>query len=170
MGRTMRRAHPAKDQTQIGSWWTMTEIRVYGVPVPQGSKRAYTNKHTGRVNVVEAQSARVRSWRQAIIDAALESEGLLTGVREGPVSVIIVFWLPRPKQHYGTGRNASVVKPGAPAYPAAMPDLDKLARAVLDALTDAGCWKDDGQVVVLSAKKLYADGTQPGALILIGEP
>jgi crossover junction endodeoxyribonuclease RusA len=143
----------------------VTEIRVYGVPVPQGSKRAYTNKHTGRVNVVEAQSARVRSWRQAIIDAAAGS-----GYTPGPVSVIVVFWLPRPKQHYGTGKNSAQLKPGAPAYPAAMPDLDKLTRAVLDALTDAGCWKDDGQVVVLSAKKLYADGTQPGALILIGEP
>ena len=145
----------------------MTEIRAYGTPVPQGSKRAYVNKGTGRANVVENDSARVRSWRQAVIDAWHDGRDVL---HLGPVSVDVTFYLPRPKGHYGTGRNAGTVRASALRFPAAMPDLDKLLRAVLDALTDAGCWKDDGQVVAVSAAKRWADGQVPGALIWIGEP
>ena len=35
-------------------------------------------------------------------------------------------------------------------------DVDKLARAVNDALTMAAVWEDDGQVAVIHAYKLYA--------------
>lgn len=44
--------------------------------------------------------------------------------------------------------------------PSVRPDLDKLCRAVLDALTDAGIWHDDSQVCSLSAIKVYADETK----------
>jgi Holliday junction resolvase RusA-like endonuclease len=42
------------------------------------------------------------------------------------------------------------------------PDLDKLTRAVLDGLTRAGVWADDGQVVELRATKCYDDDHPPG--------
>ena len=53
----------------------------------------------------------------------------------------------RPKSHFGTGKNADKVKQSAPVFPATMPDIDKLMRAILDGLTDAQVWLDDGQVV-----------------------
>jgi crossover junction endodeoxyribonuclease RusA len=76
--------------------------------------------------------------------------------------------MPRPKDHYGTGRNSGTVKPSAPINPASMPDLDKLVRCICDALTDAGVWKDDAQVCVLVAAKRYTNGL-PGVLIQIAE-
>ncbi len=45
------------------------------------------------------------------------------------------------------------------------PDLDKLERAILDALTKSGVIKDDALVVDLVASKHYADENRPGVLI-----
>ena len=45
------------------------------------------------------------------------------------------------------------------------PDLDKLLRSVLDALTGI-VWVDDSQVVIISARK---DFGQPGATITFSE-
>jgi len=76
----------------------------------------------------------------------------------GPVYVSISFFLPRPKHHLGTGRNAGVVKPRyVNAWPDASNrnDIDKLTRLVLDAMTGV-IYEDDGQVVACDASKRYA--------------
>ena len=144
-------------------------LRIYipGLPAPQGSKRAIPNRSTGRVSLVES-SARVKPWREDVRAAALDaySGPALTG----PLYVEITFWIPRPRGHYGTGRNADTLRPSAPEYPAGKPDVDKLARAILDALTSAGTWRDDSQVVSLSAAKVYATRDhRPGCRIDIEE-
>ena len=81
----------------------------------------------------------------------------LTGRRmhEGPVSVELCFYLPRGK----TVRRA---------LPAVKPDLDKLVRAVLDALTGY-CYKDDGQAVGVLASKQYAVDEDPGVHITLSK-
>lgn len=147
----------------------MIPLTVYGTPAPQGSKRAFAVRGkggvpTGRVAVVESSHYRVKSWRQAVVDEARKQ---LDGHRPltGPLSLRITFYLPRPKGHYGTGRNSHLVRPGAPAVPAAAPDLSKLLRATEDAMTDAGLWGDDGQVVICAVAKRYADDRPPGAII-----
>jgi Holliday junction resolvase RusA-like endonuclease len=119
-------------------------ITVYGTPAPQGSKRAFAGKN-GRVHVIESSHDRVKSWRQAVIDAAGEvrPDSPLTGALE----VAIVFYLKRPKSHFRTGKNADLLRDGAPPYPDKAPDLSKLARSTEDALSDIGIWADDAQVV-----------------------
>jgi hypothetical protein len=44
---------------------------VYGRPQPAGSKRAFQNKHTGRVQVVDA-NAKAKPWKQEITGTAVE--------------------------------------------------------------------------------------------------
>jgi Holliday junction resolvase RusA-like endonuclease len=140
-------------------------LRVLGTPAPQGSKRAFKHKTTGKLVVVEQQHDRVKSWRQAILDAVENAPGF-----DCPVSLSITFLLERKAGHYGTGRNAGILRPSAPQFPGAMPDLSKLVRATEDALTNAGVWRDDGQVVTLHVAKRWADPvTLPGAIILIKE-
>jgi len=79
-----------------------------------------------------------------------------------------VFRLPRPKGHYGTGRNVAMLKPSAPLFPAGRPDLDKLLRSTFDALGEAGVWGDDAQVVAARGRKVYTTGYEPpGATILV---
>lgn len=145
-------------------------IRVVGSPAPQGSKSAFRNKYTGRIQQVES-SKNVKPWRQDVKDAALqarEQSGHETFT--GPVRVHIVFGFLRTKGHYGSGRNAAALKPSAPPMPCSKStyDIDKLARSTLDALTQAGVFADDAQVYELRAVKVYCEGRElPGANIVI---
>jgi crossover junction endodeoxyribonuclease RusA len=153
------------------------EVIVRGIPAPQGSKNAVKRKDGG-VSLIESSKA-VGPWREAVraqTQAAMLTRGWPKSADRprvqlgGPVQVRAWFWLPRPKGHYRTGRNAHLLRDGAPARPAGTPDLDKLVRAVLDGLTDGGAWKDDGQVVELTARKLYVlPGLTPGCKIEITE-
>ena len=130
----------------------MNTIFVPGTPAPQGSKRVGVNRATGRAVLIEA-SKQVKPWRAAVVEA-WKSTGRET--IPGPVAVWLRFDLVRPRGHYGTGRNARTLRPTAPAYPAVKPDLDKLVRSILDALTTAGAIEDDARVVSLSVSKHYA--------------
>lgn len=142
-------------------------IDVRGVPVPQGSMKAHA---TGNGKVALRYPAKVWEWRsqvqQAVVDTMM-NEGMIEQLT-GPVELRLGFELPRPVSHYGTGKNFNKLKPSAPAWPAKMPDLDKLTRCVCDAITDAGLWADDGQVVVIHAAKRYADRS-PGVRITVTE-
>jgi crossover junction endodeoxyribonuclease RusA len=132
-------------------------ITVRGTPAPQGSKR-----HVGGGRMVEMSKA-VGPWREAV---RAETQRATNGDKpiDGPVLVIIRFYLARPRGHYRTGRNAHLVKDTAPKFPVGRPDIDKLARAVLDGITMGGAWVDDAQVVHMDTVKLYG---QPGCIIEI---
>lgn len=139
----------------------MTIFRVKGIPAPQGSKRAYVNK-TGRVSLVESSKA-VKPWRDAVKSAYMAGKH---GLHTGPVSIEILFLFARPKGHYRSGRNDHILRDSAPSWPSVRPDLDKLIRSTLDALTDAGAIEDDARVVNIGAAKEYAGrGIEPGAVI-----
>jgi Holliday junction resolvase RusA-like endonuclease len=118
---------------------------VYGVPVPQGSTKAFVPKGWKRP-IITHDSARTKPWRQAIVDAALAQLDGHPPI-EDPVRLTVRFYLPRPKS-----------APRRVVWPAKLPDLDKLVRAVCDALTAAGVWRDDAQVVSLTASKAFAGG------------
>jgi Holliday junction resolvase RusA-like endonuclease len=78
---------------------------------------------------------------------------------EGALELVCVFYVPRPKSHFGTGRNAKILKDSAPAYPTSrnLGDWDKLARAVGDALTQAKVIADDKLVVTPMPLKRWGD-------------
>lgn len=142
-------------------------FEVLGTPAPQGSKRGFVNPKNGRVILVES-SAKVRPWRQDVKAAALDAIASIPGFQAlgGPLEVTIEFRLPRPGYHYGTGRNSNQLKPTAPTYVDKKPDLDKVERSTLDALTEAGVFRDDAQVAVFPTSKVYANGA-PGAWIRV---
>jgi Holliday junction resolvase RusA-like endonuclease len=135
----------------------MIEFRVYGLPVPQGSKKVI------RGNLIEMSDARLRSWRQDV--AAQAHQAMSRPPWKEAIQIELGFFFPRPKNHYGTGRNSEKLKALAPAYPAVHPDLDKLVRSVLDALSGV-CFEDDRQVVFVRAMKQYDDS--PGLLCDVG--
>jgi Holliday junction resolvase RusA-like endonuclease len=146
---------------------TPLTITVVGHPAPQGSKR-----HVGRGIMVEA-SKRLVPWRQDVKHAALEALAAApwwdTDARA--VAMHVVFAVPRPKYHYQTGKNASLLRAGAPDLVGVKPDLDKLLRSTCDALTAAGAYADDCRVAQIYAVKCYP-GTysapaRPGAHITL---
>lgn len=125
---------------------SVISFTVPGKPAPQGSKR-----HVGRGILIES-SREVGPWRERIALAAhnamyVAGQPLLGGA----VDVRLEFVMPRPKS---TPRDT----------PAAIkrPDIDKLARAVLDAITSVVI-ADDSQVVGLRAtKRLALPDENPG--------
>jgi crossover junction endodeoxyribonuclease RusA len=136
-------------------------FRVDGIPAPQGSKR-----YLGNGAMVES-SKRVAPWRADIRTAAEQAlNGHHAGMWDAPLSVTLGFVFPRPKSHYRTGRNADQLRDKAPHEHTGKPDLDKLIRAVLDALTGV-VWADDAHIVELDAAKGWADDTHPGVQITI---
>jgi Holliday junction resolvase RusA-like endonuclease len=84
----------------------------------------------------------------------------------GPVEITIWFGMPRPKSHYGTGRNKGVLKGSAPGYPVVKPDEDNLKKFVYD-LFNGRVWGDDRQVCRSICEKAYAD--RPRTEILVRE-
>ena len=134
----------------------MTErigIRVYGLPIPQGSKTANRFGH----GVRDANAQRLGPWRRKVKEHAadvLRYHDTITG----PVRVWVRFTFTRPPAHYRTGRNAHLLRDQAPRLPIGhgLGDIDKLQRAIFDALTDAGAWSDDRLIVEVRARKLYA--------------
>lgn len=143
----------------------MTRFFVPGVPVTQGSKRAAVKR--GRAVMWEDRAAALKPWRDAITwHARAARVQIPTGT---PVAVELEFVLPRPRGHYGTGRNRGQLRPSAPTRPAVKPDVDKLARAALDALTASGIYHDDAQVAALYVTKVYATRGGPGVWIGVEE-
>ena len=137
----------------------MIDVFIPGIPVPQGSSRAFVRG--GRAFVTSA-NPHLRPWRAtlaaAIADATIGAEQLT-----GPVGVDLDFTFPRPASHFGKRG----LRGTAPLFPCGRPDVDKCARAVLDALTDAGAIRDDAQVVELAAVKSY--GEHPGVRVFVRE-
>lgn len=123
------------------------EFRVYGDPVPQGSTRAFVVK--GKP-VITSTARGLGAWRNAIASAVV---GRTVPVG-GAFDVDLVFILARPKS-----LPKKVTRPVVHKN-----DIDKLARAALDALTHI-VWDDDGQVVTLMAEKRYATPECPPGLI-----
>lgn len=116
-------------------------IKVLGIPGPMGSK-SFKGMRGGKAIMVES-SKKVKPWREAVKWAAREHAVHLEMLR-GPLSVTMVFTLPRPKS-----------APKSRLWPDRKPDLDKLIRSTCDALTDSGVIEDDARIVELKVSKQF---------------
>lgn len=129
----------------------MGSFFVAGDPRPQGSKRLVRLRN-GRTAMIDAGKG-LKEWRRAIAQQAhAHTATRLTG----DVRVNMLFVFARPKSHLD---SKGQVKPSAPARPRKL-DLDKLARAVCDALTGVA-YDDDRQVAILLAERRYTDWEEP---------
>lgn len=140
----------------------MTECTFFvpGIAKTAGSKRAFYNKKLGRAMIVDACDN--KDWKTAV---GWYARSVWTGPpTEQPVSLTVRFVMRRPKDHYGTGKNAGTLKPGAPEWHTSKPDSTKLLRCLEDALTGI-IWKDDAQICQQFVSKTYGD--TPGAMVTI---
>jgi Holliday junction resolvase RusA-like endonuclease len=140
---------------------------VTGDPVPQGSHRIVgrlpkvAGARPRRGRIVDSNKALV-PWRRLVaFQAHRAAVRDLPTPFEGPLVLTVAFTL---------RKGPSVRR----TWPAVKPDLDKLVRAIGDALSDAGnVWGDDGQVVTIVASKWYVGQGQhaldiPGVTVTVG--
>ena len=131
---------------------------VPGEPITEGSTRAFASGQ--RVVVTHDRGRELDQWRIKVAHAA-ERAARKAGWEpryDGPVEVATAFLLPRPKSAKGR------------VFPHVKPDLDKLQRAVGDALAPykrPGVLRDDSRIVAWRASKDYADGYKPGVLVYV---
>lgn len=125
----------------------MDTFVVLGQPVPQGSM-----KHVGGGRIV-SKSPKLKEWREKIAQVVREQAG--EPAHPDPVSVTVIFSFNKPK----------TVTRKLPTVP---PDLDKLQRAIGDALSiDVKYLQDDAQIIEWHAQKVY--GTPAGVVIQISK-
>lgn len=139
---------------------------VGGVPIPQGSKRIGRNRATKKPVLIDDNGAKLHPWRAFV---AVNARQGMSGQEmfDCPVRVDLAFYMPRPAGHF---LKSGELKPGAPVWCSVKPDIDKLERAVFDALTAAGVWKDDSRAVLVHKSQRYAGpGHAPGVSVLVTE-
>lgn len=117
---------------------------VYGHPEPGGSKKGVTwHAKDGRsgTNVIDA-NPKAGKWRDHVAEVTGK---LWEGHRliDDPIWVQFVFYVARPKGHYGAKGN---LLPSAPKWPAVRPDALKLARVAEDGMTGQ-VYRDDALIV-----------------------
>ncbi|CAB4199560.1 Rus Holliday junction resolvase [uncultured Caudovirales phage] len=127
-------------------------IKVLGKPEPQGSSRAFV---VNGKPIITSANKNLKPWR-TVVEWEARSQWQGEKPLDGAIQVSLDFRLHKPKS---VKRDVPTVKP----------DLDKMIRSVLDALTAAHVWHDDAQVWAVDATKQYADEDHPeGVIIRIG--
>ena len=132
-------------------------FHVYGTPMPKGSTTRMPNGGTIPAGTT-ASRKRMSEWRTDIRNEAIDAMGEMKP-SIGAVRIMMEFQLPYPIssiRKYQFGWLPHTKKP----------DVDKLMRMMLDALTGI-VWKDDSQVCFSTVNKVYSWNNQPGCDVVV---
>lgn len=131
-------------------------IFIPGIPAAKGNIR-YLGQRGGRAILTDA-TKNLKPWDSHVRTALADDAGHPRAYFDGAVHVELQFVMPRPMSTPKRITPPAVKKP----------DLDKLQRAVFDAISSAGVWRDDSQVVSVTATKRIAEiGETPGLVLLL---
>lgn len=145
MATTKRKPSPTLGQEKQGLNTVLADALVEGKPQPKGSMRGFV--HKGRAVLTTANKG-LKPWTTRVVKELKKS-----------------IWLDEPYPYaVRVSIYASFVPPKSRSSDEPMiqkPDIDKVARAVLDAIVEAGVICDDKQVVFLMVSKRYSEtGTE----------
>lgn len=135
---------------------------------PKGQPRPRAFAFHGKARVFDPGTA--EGWKGQVAIAAKDAWDGRPFTQA--VVVRLTFVMRRPKGHF---RSNGELKPAAPYYHTGKPDVDNLAKAVLDALTTLGMWRDDAIVYEMHVLRCYegttgTDGTahsSPGCWVTV---
>ena len=121
------------------------KIFIPGEPIAQ--PRAKVSTKNGFARAYTERDHPIHAYKQAIRLAYVNAGG---EALEGPVEIRVACWFKRPTSHSKKRREHREPK-------ISKPDLDNLAKAILDALNEIA-YNDDGQVCRLTVEKWYIGG------------
>lgn len=158
-------SNPANSRANVDDVAMACEFFVHGIPLTQGSKTPFGGEHHGKA---------LKDWRDDVATMALAVRGVHWRPQLGeryPVRLTCVFTVARPDSHMadstveidGVQRRAFGKK--AFPRPLAKPDLDKLQRAVGDAISKDVLVHDDAEIVEWRPFKVYARDGISGVFI-----
>lgn len=140
----------------------MTPIQFFARGIPKGQPRPKAFARGGHAAVYDPGTA--EGWKGQV---ALAARPFLKSIPpdHSPLALRLDFFMPRPKGHFKFTKSGGsmILREPAPAYHAGKPDADNLAKAVMDALTQLGIWRDDACVVDLRVRKFYVRASDPDA-------
>jgi len=124
------------------------KLKILGVPKPQPRHRHFQRgKFKGTYDPAKGD-------KQSFLYLVLEQAP--SAPLDEPLRVDIDFFFPRPKGHYGTGKNSGVLKATAPTNHISRPDIDNLRKFVMDAMNKV-FWRDDSIICEGHTRKIYSD-------------
>jgi Holliday junction resolvase RusA-like endonuclease len=129
----------------------MISFFINGIPKPQARARTFMRKGAKFPTTWSPKS----DWFSVVYATALANRP--KAPLDGPLCVELSLYLPKPKS-----------APKSKERPDVRPDLDNYEKAILDALTQAGIWTDDGRICELHSAKFYAK-LQSGCKVEIKE-
>lgn len=136
----------------------MKSMEFIAIGLPKAQPRAKACIRGKRAGVYDPGTA--NDWKSIVRAAALEEWDRVQFTEA--IMVSVTFFMPRPKSHY----TKKGLKPDAPYYVTSKPDLDNLEKALLDALTNIGLWRDDAQVVSVKKMKAYTEWPPHAAVVI----
>jgi crossover junction endodeoxyribonuclease RusA len=152
--------HAVEETT--GKIW---RFEVEGKPIPQGSWVAFISKSTGHAMAKPSNERELLAWREQVaLTAQAQRPGWLREPLDCPVFVALNFVRVRGDDYLADGHT---LRRGAPRYPATAPDVDKLTRAMLDALTGVAFINDSRVVSCVAVKRFAEIGEAEGVLVEI---
>lgn len=125
----------------------MLQFHIDGDPVPKG--RPKFTKVGGFVRTYTPK--KTADYETKVRGTAQEAMGP-TDVLETPVAVYLYIRLPIPQSHSKKRQEACL---SGREKPIKKPDIDNLAKSILDGMNRV-VWKDDSQIVSLHVTKVYA--------------
>lgn len=122
---------------------------IAGDAVPSGRPRVTRTGHVYK----PAKSREYETEAANHIAAQYKQQGGIAPIGE-PVKLIITEYRRIPQRITGYARQEAIA---GHVRPDTKPDIDNAVKAVMDAMTKAGVWQDDKQVVCLQAEKKYGE-------------
>lgn len=85
-----------------------------------------------------------------------------------PMFIVVELFFTRPKAHYGTGKNADMLKSWAPMVHTNKPDKDNCDKFIMDALSKV-FWTDDALIVGGLTLKHYSSRPRTEVKVFVVE-
>ena len=114
------------------------------------SQKRHRHAKRGRRIITYAPSSEDKKKFKMQVQSKIKGKPL-----KRPISLVLCFYMKRPKKHYRTGKFAHILKKNSPVVCIQKPDIDNLIKFVLDACNDL-LWEDDKLVYEIQARKVYS--------------
>lgn len=127
---------------------TQIKLTVLGIPKAQGRHKHFQR---GKFSGTYDPSREKKETFASILQDDAPETPIAT-----PIALELIFYMPRPKAHYGSGSKSEMLKDNAPEMQSSKPDLDNLIKFVQDSLNGI-FYKDDALICELKASKVYSE-------------